>query len=116
MISILILTRNEAADLPACLASVAWSDDIHVFDSCSTDRTVEIASQAGARVTVRPFDGYASQRNAALQGLSFKHPWVLSLDADERLPDAARVEILDFIRSAPPAVVAARLRRRDFLF
>lgn len=89
---------------------------MHVFDSGSTDRTVEIARARGARVTTRKFDGYASQRNAALHGLSFRHEWVISLDADERLPSAACHEILTFVRSAPPEVAAARLRRRDFLY
>ncbi len=51
MISVLVLTKNEQQDLPGCLASVAWSDDIHVYDSASSDRTVEIARSAGATVT-----------------------------------------------------------------
>jgi glycosyltransferase involved in cell wall biosynthesis len=84
MISVLILTRNEQQDLPACLASVAWSDDIHVFDSFSTDSTIDIATSAGAHVHQRVFDDYATHRNAALRGISFKHPWLFLLDADER--------------------------------
>src|SRR5215475_15062692 len=88
MISVLILTKNEEQDLPGCLQSVAWSDDVHVFDSFSTDGTAAIAKARGARLTRRVFDGYASQRNAALHGLSFQHDWVLSLDADERVPEA----------------------------
>lgn len=116
MISALIITRNEEQDLPGCLQSLAWCDDVHVFDSFSTDRTAEIARQCGAQVTTREFDGYASQRNAALHGLPFKHAWVLSLDADERLPEAAMHEFLRFVQTVPPAVAAARLRRRDFLF
>ena len=66
MISVLILTRNEQRDLPDCLASVSWSDDIHVFDSHSTDNTVEIAKAAGAQVHTRTFDDYATHRNAAV--------------------------------------------------
>ncbi len=116
MISALILTSNEAQDLPGCLDSLAWCDDVHVFDSGSTDQTVEIAKARGARVSVRAFDGYASQRNSALHGLPFRHEWVLSLDADERLPPAACQEIQSFVRAAPPGAVAARLRRRDFLY
>lgn len=115
VISVLILTRNEEQDLPACLDSVAWSDDVHVFDSISTDRSVAIAESRGARVTQRAFDGYASQRNAALHGLAFRHAWVLILDADERVPAAAVAEMLRFVATAPGQTVAARLRRRDFL-
>lgn len=115
MISVLILTRNEEQDLPACLDSVAWSDDVHVFDSLSTDRTVAVAESRGARVTQRVFDGYASQRNAALHGLAFRHAWVLILDADERTPAPAVEEMLRFVAMAPDRTLAARLRRRDFL-
>jgi glycosyltransferase involved in cell wall biosynthesis len=115
VISVLILTRNEEQDLPGCLDSVAWCDDIHVFDSESTDRTVEIARGRGATVTVRAFDGYARQRNAALQ-LPFRNPWVLVLDADERpTPELSR-ELQEAARSAPDEVSAFRLRRRDFLW
>jgi glycosyltransferase involved in cell wall biosynthesis len=112
MISVLILTKNEEQDLPGCLDSVAWSDDVHVFDSYSTDRTVAIAETFGARVTQRVFDGYASQRNAALGKLPFKHPWVLILDADERLPDPTVRELRKFA-AANTGQAAARLRRRD---
>jgi glycosyltransferase involved in cell wall biosynthesis len=114
-ISVLILTRNEERDLPGCLDSVAWCDDVHVFDSLSTDRTVEIARARGARVATRPFDGYASQRNAALHGLPFKHPWVLTVDADERVPAALARELAAFVTDAPEEVAACRMRRRDFL-
>lgn len=111
-VSVLILTKNEQQDLPDCLASVAWSDDIHVLDSESTDATVHIAKEAGAKVTVRPFDGYASQRNFGLQ-LPFAHPWVLILDADERIPPDLAAEMREFVKSAPANVAAARMRRRD---
>lgn len=111
-VSVLVLTRNEERDLPGCLATVAWSDDVHVLDSFSDDRTVALAQAAGAKVTQRAFTGYASQRNAGL-ALPFKHPWVLILDADERLPEALRDEIGRFVQRAPAGVVAARMRRRD---
>jgi len=111
-ISVLILTKNEELDLPGCLQSVAWSDDVHVLDSQSTDQTVALAQQAGARVSVRAFDGYASQRNAGLK-LPFRHPWLLILDADERVPSALVQEMAAFIAAAPERVAAGRMRRRD---
>lgn len=116
MISILVLTKNEERDLPGCLSSVAWSDDLHVFDSFSDDATTTIAENAGAKVTRRRFDGYASQRNAALHGLRFKHPWVLIIDADERIPASSAEEMKSFVSTATDDISAARLRRRDFLF
>jgi len=115
MISILILTKNEEQDLPGCLKSVAWSDDIHVFDSFSEDRTVEISLEAGARVTQRKFDGYASQRNAALDTVNYKYPWLLILDADERIPWQLVPKLQEQILKANGNVNGFRIRRRDYL-
>ena len=114
MISVLILTRNEQSDLPACLASVAWSDDIHVFDSFSTDDTLAIAQAAGAHVHQRAFDNWSAHQNYALANLPFRHSWVLYLDADERVtPDLQR----SLLQAAdnPGTNVAFRVQRRDFL-
>ena len=115
MISVLILTRNEEQDLPGCLTSVAWSDDVHIFDSESSDRTAEIAHAHGATVTTRPFDGYARQRNAAL-ALPFKNSWVLVLDADERPTPELSAEMQLVVQNVSDTVSAFRLRRRDFLW
>lgn len=115
MISVLILTKNEEQDLPGCLDSVAWSNDVQVLDSESTDRTVEIARERGCTVTTRKFDGYAKQRNAGM-ALAFKHPWVLVLDADERPTPALSAEMNDAVDAAPEAVSGFRMRRRDFLW
>lgn len=82
--SILILTLNEEQNLPDCLASVAWCDDVVILDSGSTDRTCEVARAAGARVFTRAFDDFASQRNWALDHIPFTHPFLFHLDADER--------------------------------
>src|ERR1035437_5912344 len=116
LISVLILTKNEEIDLSGCLESVAWCDDIHVFDSYSTDRTIELAQGAGAKVTQRLFDGYASQKNAALVSCKFRHPWVLLLDADERIPKPLADEMLDSVQKAGNGVAGFRIRRRDYLF
>lgn len=112
-ISVLILTKNEQQDLPGCLASVAWSDDVHVYDSLSTDRTVEIAEQFGAKVTKRAFDNWAAHQNWGLANIPFKHEWVFYIDADERMSP-------ELMTSAQAAVsqagdkVAFRVQRRDF--
>src|SRR5215469_18400626 len=109
MVSVLILTLSEEQDLPGCLDSVAWCDDIHVFDSNSTDRTAEVARSRGASVTTRTFDTYARQRNAAMQ-LPFRHPWVLVLDADERATPELSFEIPRAAAQAPANVSAFRIR------
>jgi glycosyltransferase involved in cell wall biosynthesis len=92
MFSILILTKNEEANIAACLDSVAWCDDVVVLDSHSTDRTREIATTGGARVFERAFDDFGAQRNHALDHIEFKHSWVFHLDADERFNEALRLE------------------------
>ena len=115
MISVLILTRNEEKDLPGCLESVSWSDDIHVFDSFSDDRTVEIARAHGANVVQRKFDTYAAQRNAALRNLPFRYEWIFLPDADERPTAEMVAEIQRIASSAPGEIAGYRVRRRDFL-
>lgn len=115
MISVLVLTKNEENDLPGCLRSVSWCDDVHVFDSMSTDRTAEIAREHGAVFTQRVFDGYSRQRNAALDGLPFRHDWVFIVDADERPTAELSTEMLAAVKSAASDVNAFRIRRRDFL-
>ena len=113
MISILILTKNEEQDLPGCLDSVSWSDDIHVYDSLSTDRTREIAEAAGAVVTERPFDNWSSHQNWGLKNIPFKHPWVFYIDADERMsPDLVK-QVKEAVAN-PQDRVAFRVPRRDF--
>ena len=116
MISILILTRNEEEDLPGCLASVAWSDDVHVFDSFSTDQTVAIAEGCGAIVQQRKFDDYATHRNAALLLCRFRYPWVFLLDADERVTPDLAIEMQRVAISETDDIMGFRVRRRDFLW
>lgn len=88
MFSVVILTLNEEKNLPKCIRSAGPCDDIVVLDSGSTDRTVELARAAGARVFTRKFDNFAGQRNYAQREIPFKHPWVFHLDADEEMtPD-----------------------------
>jgi len=112
-VSVLILTRDEQDNLPSCLESVAWSDDVVVFDSYSVDHTVEIARAAGARVLQRAFDDYASQRNSAMTDVKYKHPWVLMLDADERPTRELLQEIEAVLAASDDQVALYRVRRKD---
>lgn len=82
-LSACIITHNEADRLADCLASLTFCDEIVVVDSASTDRTREIAAEWGARVITRPFTGFASQKQFAVEQAT--HAWVLCLDADERV-------------------------------
>ena len=91
-ISVLIVARNEAANLAECLASARFADErVVVVDAASRDETLEIARRHADVVTLRPFDNFASQRNAAL-GLG-SGDWVLSIDADERVTPELAGEI-----------------------
>ena len=113
MISVLILTKNEENDLPGCLRSVAWSDDIHVYDSLSEDGTVDIATNAGATITSRAFDNWASHQNWGLRNIQFKYKWVFYIDADERVTPELHASLLK-AASDPADCVAFRMQRRDF--
>ncbi len=87
----IILTKNEEANLPGCLESISWVDEILVVDSFSTDRTAEIAQASNARFIQHPFLNYAAQRNFAQAAAT--HDWVLHIDADERVTPALAREI-----------------------
>lgn len=84
MVSVIILTKNEEKDLPACLESLCWCNDIHVVDSGSCDFTVQIAQSYRASVLINNFESFAQQRNWAIDHCAVKHDWILFLDADER--------------------------------
>jgi glycosyltransferase involved in cell wall biosynthesis len=101
-ISACIIARDEAPRLPACLASVAFCDEVVLVDSGSTDDTVKIATAAGARVIEQPWLGFPAQRNVALDNALGE--WVLEIDADERVTPDLATEILSFIAD-PPAEV-----------
>jgi glycosyltransferase involved in cell wall biosynthesis len=108
----IILTRNEAAHIVACIESLAWADAVVVFDSHSTDETVALATRAGATVYQRPFDNYASQRNAALDSVSAE--WVFFVDADERGTPELGAEIRHVVTSRPE--VAWYVPRHNYIF
>lgn len=112
--SVLVLTLNEEANLPACLESVCGLDDVVVVDSGSTDRTREIAEAAGARVLVNPFESFAQQQNWALDNAEFRHRWVFYLDADERLTPQLRDEMSLVARDEAETRVAFYAGRRNF--
>lgn len=114
MISVLVLTLNEESNLPRCLDSIRWCDDIVVLDSGSTDRTVEIATRAGARVITRAFDDWAGHQNWAVKNIRFRHPWVYYSDADEVITTELRDELLGIARDTLRREVAYRLRYKNF--
>jgi hypothetical protein len=101
-VSVVILTLNEQINILACLASCAWSDDVHLLDSGSTDQTVALARAAGATTWHNPFAGFGQQRNWAIDNIPLKHDWVFHLDADERFTEPLVREISQTLDAAPP--------------
>ncbi len=88
-LTVIVITKNEAANIGACLDSVAFADERIVVDDNSDDATVQIAAEKGARVVSHPFDGFGPQKNFALSHA--QGDWVLAVDADERVtPELAR--------------------------
>lgn len=113
-ISAIVLTKNEEENLPGCLENLTWADEVLVVDSFSTDRTVEIAKRAGARVIQHPFANFAAQRNYAQSQACYD--WVLFIDADERVSPELRDEILNLSKSDRLAEYNAYHIQRVHLF
>ena len=98
MLSVIIITKNEAAKIRGCLESVNFADEIVVVDSGSSDNTVEICKEYTDQVFFKEWPGFGAQKNNALA--LAKGDWVLSLDADERVDSSLQKEILSIISTA----------------
>lgn len=99
-LSVIVPTLNEAAVLRDCLESVRFADEVIVVDSFSTDATGTIAREAGARFLQHSFADFARQKNWAIEQTT--HPWILQVDADERVTPALRDEIRTLLSGDPP--------------
>ncbi len=109
-ISVTIITRNEEASIAACVQSLSWADEIIVLDSGSTDKTVEIAREMGAKVSVTDdWPGFGPQKNRALEMAT--GDWIFSIDADERVTPELAAEIRAVVESpdAKPGYEMPRL-------
>ncbi|MGH7356129.1 MAG: glycosyltransferase family 2 protein [Candidatus Rokuibacteriota bacterium] len=112
-LSVTVVTRNEEARIRACLDSVAWADEIVVVDAESEDKTVRIAREVTERVFVRPWPGFAVQKNFAIE--QARGEWILSLDADETVTPELREEIQALVRD-PGALDGYAVRRRNIFW
>ena len=100
-VSVIVPIKNEAANLPRCLESISWADEIFVVDSNSTDGSPRIAEEFGAQVVQFEFNGtWPKKKNWALQNLPFRNEWVFILDADEVLPPGVEAEFRAAIANA----------------
>ena len=115
-ISVIILTYNEEKNIGDCLKSLQnWAGEIFIVDSYSTDRTLEIAKKYADKISRNKFEGYAKQRNWALNNLPFSYEWVLFLDADEQLSPELKKEIKDMLAEVSPNIKGFYIKRR-FIF
>lgn len=112
-IAAVVLTRNEERDLPSCLASLHWVDQVIVVDSLSTDKTKDIAKKAGAKVYAHTLVDFASQRNYALSK-AVDYDWVLMIDADEVVEEALASELLSFAKDI--YLDGVQLPRKNYIF
>jgi|SRR5580704_12602588 glycosyltransferase involved in cell wall biosynthesis len=113
-VSAFILTRNEERNLEACLESLhGWCTDIHLVDSLSTDRTLQIAERYGAQIHQHRFEGHTKQRAWALRNLPFAHEWVLALDADHRVTPELREELAARFAAPPQGLDGFFICRRQ---
>lgn len=114
-ISVTVITLNEEKELPQCLASVRnIADEVIVVDSGSTDATLTIANNFGAKIYFRKFDNYANQKNFAAEKASGE--WILSLDADEKVSAKLSDEIISKLHNTNSKYVAYSIPRKNFIF
>lgn len=112
-IAAVIITKNEERNIEACLRSVHWVDDAIVVDACSEDRTVSLAKRHTDNVFIRPWPGFGPQKNFGIDQAAAD--WILILDADERVPEALRDEIMTTIRQ-PSVHVGFEVPRRNVFY
>ncbi len=108
----MVITWNEESRLRTCLTSVAWADEIVVVDAGSQDKTIEVAREFTDHVVVRPWPGFAEQKNFALAQAT--GDWILSIDADEEVSAELAEEIRGVLAGAGAAAGYAVPRRNIF--
>ncbi|MBI4797131.1 MAG: glycosyltransferase family 2 protein [Deltaproteobacteria bacterium] len=111
-LSVTVIALNEEANIVPCLESVRFADEIVVVDSGSTDRTLELARNFTDRIFSIDWQGFAGTKNFALEQASGE--WVFSLDADERVPEGLRQEILEVVKGDGP-LAAYRVPRKNYV-
>jgi glycosyltransferase involved in cell wall biosynthesis len=113
-ISVVVLTFNEARNLDACLASVSgWTQEILVVDSGSTDATLAIAQRYGAKVVTHAFESHARQWQWAFATVEIAAPWVLAIDADQRVSDELRTSMTATLGGAAADTQGFYIARRQ---
>ena len=113
-LSVVVITKDEEECVRACLESVAWADEVVVVDAESTDKTAQIAREFTDRVYVRPWPGFAAQKNFGLEQAT--GDWTLSVDADEEVSQELRNEIEAVLAASGPVCAGYRIPRRNLFW
>jgi len=112
-ISAIILTYNEEQHIARCIKSLdGIADEIFVVDSLSTDKTIEIAKELGARVFQNPFINQAIQFNWALQNCSIQSEWIIRIDADEFVDNRNQLDLKQYLSKLPEDVTGLHISRK----
>ena len=110
-LSVIIITKNEESNIFDCLNSVKWAHEIIVVDAESSDATVKIAKKFTKKVFVQPWEGFVETKNYAISKTT--HDWILWVDADERVTDELRGEIIQLL-AMPPYESGFEIARRAY--
>src|SRR5437867_167284 len=120
-IAAVVITKNEERNITTCLESLKWVDELIVVDAESSDRTAELAKAYTPKVFLRAWSGYGPQKNFAIDQATAD--WILIVDADERVTEELREEIMNLLRKQPSPLegegespVAYRIPRRNFYY
>ena len=113
-ITAIIPTFNNVKIIRRCLESVKWADEILVVDSYSTDKTLDICKEYGARIIQHEYINSAIQKNWAIPQAT--HEWILLLDSDEELEQGFAEEILNELKSAPNNIDGYRCARKNLIY
>jgi glycosyltransferase involved in cell wall biosynthesis len=114
-ISVFVLTLNEEANIENCLKSLTpFAGEIHIIDSFSTDRTLDLAKHYGAQIWQHKFTTFGAQRNWALEEVPFEYPWLFTLDADHRVSPELWQELLEVLPKTSDNVAGYFVRRHQF--
>lgn len=111
-LSVALIARNEEKNLPNCLRSVAFARQVVVVDSGSSDDTVRIAVEAGCDVFTEKWRGFGPQKQFAID--QCREPWVLILDADERIPPEAALMIQQIVSTVSRPAAGYSFPRKNF--
>ena len=116
-ISVIILTYNEESIIEDCFKSVVdWVSEIIVVDSYSTDGTLKIAERYGAKIFQHPFENFSQQRNWALNNLTIENEWILNLDADQRITQELKKELITIFSNPINPIINGFLMSRRTIF